>query len=272
MIFSKEDLERYQKLAEQAALQAEPILLKYFHDLPTVEEKLQAGLVTKADRESEDLLRDFFALHTPDFDFIGEEDSYAKGREVQDLRTGVRPRWIVDPLDGTTNFVHGFPIFCISIGLEFQGRCWVGVVYAPVMKQMFSAAVGHGSWLNNKQIHVSRRATLDEALVATGFVTSHKEKLEKQLKVFNKVIRHVRGLRRPGAAAYDLAMVAAGTFDAFWEESLHPWDTCAGVVLVEEAGGQVTQLDQAPYDPFCETILATNQQLHPTLSKILSQT
>lgn len=269
MSFSPDELKQALDAAQKAALRAEPILLKYFADLPRVDVKHLAGLVTQADRESEQCIREYLAEHTPDFDFLGEEETYESGRRVQDLKDHPRPRWIVDPLDGTTNFVHGFPIFCSSIGLEYHGQSWVGVIHAPAMKQMFWAAKGLGAHLNQTPIRVSSRKIMDEALVATGFNTSHKDKLKSQLSLFNKIIHRVRGLRRAGAAAYDLAMVASGVFDVFWEESLHPWDTCAGVVLVEEAGGRVSQLNNGAYDPFCETILASNAHLHPEMTNIM---
>lgn len=269
MKFSDKDINRYLDLAKRAALLAEPILLKYFGQLESVNEKHLAGLVTQADLESEKVISEFLKTHTPDFEFIGEEDAYANQLDLSNNASSRKPRWIVDPLDGTTNFVHGFPVFCISIGLEWNGMCLVGVVHAPVMKQMFYAARGQGCWLNNKQIHISQRARVDQALVATGFITSNKEKLHSQLKLFNKVIDKVRAMRRPGAAAYDLAMVASGVFDAFWEENLSPWDTCAGVVLVEEAGGIVTQLSGESYTPFQNSILATNGHLHTQFVDLL---
>jgi myo-inositol-1(or 4)-monophosphatase len=270
MTFSQKDFNHLLDLAKRAALLAEPILLKYFGQLESVDEKHQAGLVTKADVESEQVITDFFRKHTPDFDFIGEEASYGRNLQQINNASSRKPCWIVDPLDGTTNYVHGFPIFCISIGLEFEGQCLVGVIQAPAMRQMFSAAKGCGAWLNNRQIHVSQRSKLEDSLVATGFITSHKDKLKHQLQLFNQVIDQVRGLRRPGAAAYDLAMIASGVFDAFWEESLSPWDTCAGVALVEEAGGIVTQFDGSSYNPFCSNVLATNQLLHNKFKSLLS--
>lgn len=270
MGFSQKDINHYLHLAKQAAAQAEPILLKYFGQLESVGEKHQAGLVTQADLESEAAIAEFFAKHTPDFDFIGEEDAHKDPEGFRNNASSRKPRWIVDPLDGTTNFVHGFPIFCISIGLEWEGECLVGVVQAPAMNQIFSAAKNEGAWLNNKQIHVSQRKTVEQALVTTGFITSNKEQLHSQLKLFNKVIDKVRALRRPGAAAYDLAMVANGVFEAFWEESLSPWDTCAGVVLVEEAGGKVTQLNGQSYDPFQTSILATNGYVHSEFVQMLN--
>lgn len=270
MAFSQKDINHYLKLAQQAASLAEPILLKYFGQLESVGEKHQAGLVTQADIESEEVITEFFKKHTPDFDFIGEEDAHKDPEGFQNNASSRKPRWIVDPLDGTTNFVHGFPVFCISIGLEFEGECLVGLVQAPAMRQIFHAAKGEGAWLNNRQFHVSQRDSVDQALVATGFITSNKEKLHSQLKLFNKVIDKVRAMRRPGAAAYDLAMVASGVFDAFWEENLSPWDTCAGVVLVEEAGGKVSQLNGGKYDPFQPSILATNGHLHSEFVSMLN--
>ncbi len=270
MGFSQKDINHFLNLAQQAANLAEPILLKYFGQLESVGEKHLAGLVTQADLESEAVIAEFLTKNTPGFDFIGEERTYEDPESYRNNANSRKPCWIVDPLDGTTNFVHGFPIFCISIGLEWEGECFVGVVQAPAMGQAFHAARGAGAWLNNRQIRVSQRDSVEQALVATGFITSNKEKLRSQLKLFNKVIDKVRAIRRPGAAAYDLAMVASGVFEAFWEESLSPWDTCAGVVLVEEAGGRVTQRNGESYDPFKTSILATNGRLHSEFVKMLS--
>lgn len=270
MMISEEKINRYLQLAKHAALQARPILLESFGHIKNVQEKDQAGLVSAADLESERVITEYLKKHSPECDLLGEEAAYHNPDHLEALKkpTG-QLRWVIDPLDGTTNYVHGFSIFCISIGLELDGKPLLGVIDAPVLNQTFWASQGRGAWMNDRPIFVSQRSELSQSLVATGFFTSNQAALRDQLQLFNKVVAHVRGVRRAGAAAYDLCMVASGVFDAFWEKNLSPWDTCAGAILVTEAGGQVTQFNGEPYTPYQDSVLATNGLIHGPISKIL---
>lgn len=272
MNFDESEIGKLLDLAKRSALEAETILLKYFGQLETVEEKDQAGLVTQADIEAEEVIIKVLKKATPDFDIIAEEQTYREKKDLAFNAPGRNPCWMIDPLDGTTNFVHGFSIFCTSIGLYFENKCYLGVVHAPILGQTFTAGKGLGAHLNGKKIKVSSRTELNQGLLATGFITSQSDHLEAQLNRFTRVMRKVRGVRRAGSAAYDLAMVAQGTFDSFWEEHLNPWDTCAGVALVEEAGGIVTGYGGKAYTPFQKNILASSQNMHHKMLSILKET
>lgn len=171
-------------------------------------------------------------------------------------------RWVIDPLDGTTNFAHGFPWFCVSLGVELNGRPFAGVVYNPFFKEMFVAERGKGAYRNGKRIHVSTTKKMDEALVGTGFYYSKGQVLKHELGIFWKMNERVMGVRRPGAAALDLACVAAGRYDGFWEARLSPWDVAAGIVLVEEAGGKISDYAGKPTDSYGREMVATNGIWH----------
>ncbi|MCX7978577.1 MAG: inositol monophosphatase [Bdellovibrionaceae bacterium] len=254
------------RVALQTAIKAcrlgREVLLHYFGKLSQVEEKFQAGLVSEADRESERVIWSHLKQHYPHSEFLGEESSFEQGWDANSVG-GVGGRWILDPLDGTTNYVHGYNVFCISLALEVDGDLKLGVVDVPLLGETFTAMKGHGAFRNGRRISVSRTAELNKALLATGFFAD--EGLEDQLKIFSRLVRRTRGIRRPGAAAYDLCMVAAGVFDAFWESNLKPWDSAAGVVLVREAGGQVLDYKGETYTPYKKTLVASNPLLAPAL-------
>ncbi len=197
-----------------------------------VDRKGRIDLVTTADRESETLVRERLADAFPDHDVHGEE--------FGDSSRGADYRWIVDPLDGTTNFVHGHPMFVVAIGLLHHGDPVVGVVHAPALRETFTAARGEGACLDGRPMRVSTTTKLEEAMVATGFPYRRAERADNNLGNFGRIALDVRGIRRGGSAALDLAYVACGRFDAFWELHLEPWDVAAGACLVREAGGRVT--------------------------------
>lgn len=180
-----------------------------------------------------------------------------------------QPCWILDPLDGTTNYVHQFPIFCISLGLMVNEEIVLAVVDVPILDQVFHAIKGSGAFLNNKAIFVSKRLEIREALLATGFFAQNKELFDQQLKIFSRLVDGSRGIRRAGAAAYDLCMVAAGVFEGFWEQNLMPWDTAAGSLLIKEAGGIVSDFQGNDYHPLHSTILAANPEIHRQILNIL---
>lgn len=247
--------------ALEAARQARSILTHHFGKLVNIEEKHLAGLVSEADRASEEVIQSVLAKHFPEYDFYGEEESYAQDKKLS-LQDHPRPIWVVDPLDGTTNYVHRFPIFCSSIGLVIKGVPVVGVVDAPILRECFYGVKGQGAYCNDKKIHVSANHLAQNALGATGFFPDDRLALEEQLRVFSKIVSQTRGIRRAGAAAYDLCMVANGVFDFFWESNLKAWDTAAGQLLVTEAGGKVTTYRGKNHVPGMNSILASNSHLH----------
>ncbi len=245
------------------------VLLKYIGNLQHISEKFEAGLVSEADKESEKVISDYLGKNFPSIDFLGEESSY-EGTKVPWTSAGPEGRWILDPLDGTTNYVHQFPIFCISLGLEINGEIQAAVIDCPKMGETYTAIRGQGAFMNGKPLRVGQAQYLKDALLATGFVAEKKNIIEEQLKIFSDVVYKCRGIRRPGAAAYDLALVARGVFDGFWERNLQPWDSAAGLLLIEEAGGKVVTYRGNKYNPYKNSIIAGNAIVVQELMKILA--
>ncbi|MEZ0392346.1 MAG: inositol monophosphatase family protein [Pseudobdellovibrionaceae bacterium] len=248
--------------AIKAARLGREVLLHYFGRLEKIEEKFQAGLVSEADKESEKAIFDYLRKNFPEDEFVGEESTLDPTKIPPSQAKG---RWIVDPLDGTTNYIHRFPVFCVSIGYEYQGRIQVGVIDVPLLGEVYTAIRGHGAFVNGQRLQVSSTKTIHDSLLATGFFGENEAQLQEQLRVFSDVVRKCRGVRRAGAAAYDLAQVARGVFDGFWEKGLKPWDSAAGLLLVEEAGGQVCTYRGQEYSPYKNSIIATNATLAPLL-------
>ncbi len=182
---------------------------------------------------------------------------------------GARYRWVFDPLDGTTNFAHGVPIFCASLALEVDGQAVVAAVYDPNRKELFTAEAGIGSWLNGQPLKVSSNATVLESMVVTGFPYHVHQQADEFLKVFGRVLKQARAVRRLGSAAIDMCWVAAGRMEGFWEASLKPWDTRAAALILEEAGGRVTGMDGKTWNPDAGHILATNGLIHDELLRII---
>ncbi len=220
-----------------------------------------ADFVSAADLKAESILREELEKARPGYDFLMEESGAHKG--------GGDRRWIVDPLDGTSNFLHGLPHWAISIGLEESGELIAGVVYDPVKDELFSAERGAGAFLNDRRIRVSSRHRLEESLIATGAPYKGFGKHAVWLQEAAAVLSQTAGIRRCGAAALDLAYVAAGRFDGFWERGLSPWDIAAGIVLVREAGGDVSEIDGKAIRAESSSILAGNDHSHPALMKLL---
>ncbi len=238
------------------AREAGALLLKYFHQRVKIEYKGDVDLVTEADRNSEKLIVERIKARWPGHDIVGEEGT----------RTAFNSdyRWYVDPLDGTTNFAHGYPVFCVSMALEHKGERIAGVLFDPTRDELFAAEKGKGAWLNGDRIHVSKTATLAESLVATGF-PSHKRHKNPNIYFYHQITLRTHGVRRAGSAALDLACVACGRYDGFWEFNLNPWDTAAGVLLVEEAGGVVTNYSGGPFQIDSREVLASNRLIHSEL-------
>lgn len=255
--------------AIKAASLGREVLLNYFGNLEHIEEKFQAGLVSEADKESERVISEHLKKNFPDIEFLGEE-SYAAGAKVQWEAAGARGRWILDPLDGTTNYIHRFPIFCISLGLEINGQIQLAVIDVPMLQETYTAIRGQGAYVNGRRLSVSKNTEFKKALLATGFVAEHEHVIAEQLTIFSDVVRKCRGVRRPGAAAYDLAQVARGVFDGYWERNIQPWDAAAGILLVEEAGGIVTTYRGEKYNPYKNSIIAGNPAIVEELRKTLT--
>jgi myo-inositol-1(or 4)-monophosphatase len=246
----------------EIAREAGALLMDYFRQHVKVEYKGEADLVTVADRASEALIRDRLRQRWPSFDILGEEGG------LQD--TGSDYRWYVDPLDGTTNFAHGFPVFCVSMGLDYQGNRIAGVIYDPTRNELFAAEQGSGAYLNQQRIHVSKTANLAECLVATGF-PSHKRHKNPNIFFYHQISLHTHGVRRAGSAALDLCYVACGRLDGFWEFNLNSWDTAAGVVIIQEAGGKVSDFKGGPFQLDSRETLASNGLVHQALLNEMEQ-
>jgi myo-inositol-1(or 4)-monophosphatase len=252
-------------MAAEAALKAGTLLRELFEQPHQIRHKSAIDLVTEADLASEELILDMLQHSLPGVKVMSEESFAA----YDDIPT--EPAWIIDPLDGTTNFAHNFPWFAVSIALYAEGRSQVGIIYNPMQNELFCAALGSGAWLNDKPIKVSNVASLQNALVATGFPYDVREKSDAILAALKTVLTHVQGVRRPGAAALDLAYLACARLDAFWEVGLKPWDTAAGYLLVEEAGGTLSNFAGASFSPYSPELLASNTLLHNDLTALLTE-
>jgi myo-inositol-1(or 4)-monophosphatase len=228
-----------------------------------VREKGRFDLVTDADLGSQRAIRSYISERFPDHDFIGEEEGAGGKTPTPDSP----PTWVVDPLDGTTNYVHDCPMYCVSIGLQVAGEMVVGVVLDPSRPELFSAAKGCGAFLDGKQLKVTTASRLDESLLSTGFPPDMRGQ-ERTLAWWRFLSLRTHSLRRTGSTALNLAYVAAGRFDGYWAFDNHAWDVAGGMVLVQEAGGHVTNVDGSPFDPFTPDMLATNGPLHPALQEV----
>ncbi len=240
----------------EIAREAGALLLPYFKRRIGFEYKGDVDLVTEADRASEKLIVSRLKAEWPRHDIMGEEGT----RHV----AGGEYKWYVDPLDGTTNFAHGFPVFCVSMGLEYKGELVLGVIYDPTRDELFSAEKGCGTYLNGERVYVSKTTRLCESLLGTGF-PSHKRHENPNIFFYHTLTLRSHGVRRAGSAALDLANVASGRLDGFWEFNLNPWDTAAGVVLVRESGGLVTRFDGSPFRLDSREVLGSNGLIHREL-------
>jgi myo-inositol-1(or 4)-monophosphatase len=238
------------------AREAGSLLMDYFRQHVKIEYKGDVDLVTVADRESEALILERIRKPFPTHDVMGEEGTR--------IETGSEYKWYVDPLDGTTNFAHGYPVFCVSLAVERRGQRVAGVIYEPTRDEMFSAELGSGARLNGQAIHVSATANLGECLVATGFPSQKRHK-NPNIYFYHQITLRTHGVRRAGSAALDLCNVASGRYDGFWEFNLNPWDTAAGVLMVEEAGGKVTDFSGGQFQLASRETLASNGPVHAAL-------
>lgn len=258
------NLDEAYQFTVQLAREAGDILRERYGQVHRVEHKGPTDLVTEADRLSEAHILSRIRERYPDHDILSEESGF------QSRAGGVR--WIVDPLDGTTNFAHGLPLFGVSIALEVDGELAVGAIYDPVRDELYSAARGRGARLNGKPLRVSTVASLQDALLVTGFPHDLWENpAENNLGYFAAFAQRTQGVRRLGSAALDLAYVAAGRFDGFWELKINAWDIAAGALLVQEAGGRLSRLDGSPFRVDGGQILATNGRLHQAMVQVLAE-
>ena len=248
--------------AIETVVRAGNIQIAKFGTAVRVEKKGKIDLVTEVDLEIERMFRALVAERFPGHDVMGEEQGLDS--------TGSRHRWVFDPLDGTTNYAHGVPIFCASLALEIDGEAVLGAVYDPNRRELFTAEAGVGAWLNGQPLETSTHATVLESMLVTGFPYHVQEDPDEFLRVFGQVIRRARAVRRLGSAAIDMCWVAAGRMEGFWEASLKPWDTRAAALIVQEAGGRVTGTAGATWDPHAGDILATNGLIHDEMVEILA--
>jgi myo-inositol-1(or 4)-monophosphatase len=249
------------QLAMEAVTAAGKVLKKGFHKKKSVQKKGTIDLVTEWDFKSQETVLAILKLHFPDADYLVEESGSER-----------RPSpycWVLDPLDGTTNFVHGFPFFCVSLALNYEKVPLLGIIYNPELGETYWAIKGQGAFFNGRPMRVSSSTKVSESLLATGFPYNIKKTHGPILKRLERVIRKAQGIRRPGSAALDLSWVAKGVLDGFWEEYLKPWDTAAGLLLVEEAGGRVSDFSGRPFDPRNKQIVATNGLIHQEILDLL---
>ena len=255
-------------LAAKIAVEAGALVRDFYNSAVATEYKGEVDLVTEADRASERLIVERLHQYFPTHGIYGEEGT----RD----RIDNEYRWYIDPLDGTTNFAHRYPVFCVSMGLEHRpaglaadqdGSIVAGVIYDPTRDELFVAEKGSGAFLNGRRIQVSKTDDLGEGLLATGF-PSRKRHENPNIHFYQQITLRSHGVRRAGSAALDLAYVACGRFDGYWEFNLNPWDTSAAALLVEEAGGSITRFDGSPFELNSRELLATNGLLHPVLKSL----
>ncbi len=288
------------QLGRRAALAAGAVLRQNYHTPHHITLKSAIDPVTESDLQSQEIIIALIRQAFPDHGFLAEESGVGQGGEGQELSPPPRSlpqspegsaggavgrpvasgpwpspqpqpcRWIIDPLDGTVNYAHGFPMFCVSIAFEAKGCLEYGVVYDPLRDELFEARAGGGAWLNSRPIGVSTTDRLERALLATGFPYDIRKRLPQTMARLGRVIARSQGVRRAGSAALDMCYVACGRFDGFWEENLKPWDTAAGVLIVAEAKGQVSTFDGAPFELTSPNIAASNGSLHGAILEALA--
>lgn len=255
-------MESYLNTAVDIAREAGALLAQLFKRPKEISYKRPSDLVTDADRRSEALIVERLRSYFPKHGIVAEEGSGQK--------TDSDYCWYVDPLDGTTNFAHGFPMFCVTLGLAYRGEIIAGVVYDSIHEELFTAERGAGAYLNNKRIHVSKTENLAESLLATGFppfANNH----DLNIRYYHRFTMLSHGIRRAGSAALDLCSVAAGRFEAFWELKLNPWDKAAGALLVTEAGGKVSDLSGGAFNLLGNEVFASNGLIHDQMCKVFEE-
>jgi myo-inositol-1(or 4)-monophosphatase len=255
--------DRYLEVAIAAAKEAGRIQRLHLGHLYRVEYKGEIDPVSEVDKLCEKAISQIVLDAFPDHDLLTEESPF-KGK-------GSPFRWIIDPIDGTTNYIHGFPFFCVSIGLEIEGEMTLGVVYDPLFNDLFQAEIGKGAFLNGNRISVSRAKNLDRSFLTTGFPYDVREHADFYLRFFREFMTKSVAIRRPGSAALDLCYVAAGRFDGYWELKIHSWDVAAGSLMVTESGGRVTDFENRPYNIYAEEIIASNGLIHDEMLQVIQE-
>lgn len=248
------------KFLMETAEAAGDVLCRYFLKVKQIERKPNAGIVTEADKKAESVILKRVLKNFPKSSIVTEESGEFAGGDLT---------WFIDPLDGTSNYAHGFPWFCVSIGVFVGDQPHAGVVYHPLTREMFFAETGKGAFVNGRRISVSKTENLEDALLGTGFYYSTGERLREEVEMFRRVQEKALGIRRPGSAALDLACVAAGRFDGFWERGLAPWDMAAGFVLVQEAGGRISRYNGGNARLQDAEVVATNPSIHGKVLELL---
>jgi myo-inositol-1(or 4)-monophosphatase len=255
----------YLDFAVELAREAGDVLKHYMDREKHVELKGQANLVTIADKESESLIIRRILARYPNHAILAEESGVSGTRD-----TGAS-KWIIDPLDGTTNFAHQYPFFCVSIGFEQAGNILCGAVYDPCRDEMFSGGRGVGSFVNGRPLRVSSVGKLSGALILTGFPYGVRQKMKAAMSQFEAFLFQSQAVRRGGSAALDLCYIAQGRCDGFWEMDLHPWDTAAGLVILEEAAGRLTDFAGNPFSIYGKQIVASNGRIHDEMVAVLRE-
>jgi myo-inositol-1(or 4)-monophosphatase len=260
---TKREQKRLLQFAGETAVGAGAILRRGFSKRKRITYKGRIDPVTEYDLKSEKFIVRKISGLAPDHEILTEEGS----------ATGVNSafRWVIDPLDGTMNFAHGFPVYSVSIGLQHEGESILGAVYDPERDELFTAAKGAGAFCNGKPIQVSKERNLHRALLTTGFSYEITTLKPNNLGFFARMAKKAQGIRRPGSAAIDLCWLACGRIDGFWELDLHPWDTAAGIIIITEAGGEVSRIKGQPYSIHNSDLLASNRLLHRSMMSVLTK-
>jgi myo-inositol-1(or 4)-monophosphatase len=256
------DLTEALDFAVATAREAGAVLHDYYRSGVTVKYKGEIDLITEADRASEELILSRIGAAYPDCAILSEESGASANKSSA--------IWIADPLDGTTNFAHGLPIFSVTLALVVNGVIEVGVTYDPIYAELYTAQRGQGAYLNGERLHVSAVPTLDKALLVTGFPYDRRTNPNNNIRQFTDFSLRAQGVLRLGSAALDLGAVAAGRLDGYWEWGINPWDVAAGVLMIAEAGGQVTMPDGLPLDLYARKIVASNRLIHDEMVQVLA--
>ena len=258
-------MKKYNVLIKEIAVNAGKFLKSRVGKIKKTDYKGEINIVTDVDLKAEKMIVEAIRENCPGHAVLAEESGTTGGNKYE-------YRWIIDPLDGTTNFSHGYPFFCVSIALEKQGTIIMGAVYEPMRDELFFAEKGKGAYLNNKRIKVSSINSLKKSLLVTGFAYNiHKANRNNNLNYFRRFLKTAQAVRRDGTAALDLCYVACGRFEGFWELRLHPWDVAAGYLIVNEAGGKVTDFKNNKFSIFKKEIFATNETIHSDCLKIIGK-
>jgi myo-inositol-1(or 4)-monophosphatase len=254
------------EIATKAAKTAGKFLKQSVGNIKEIRQKYgqEKNLVTEIDKKSEKMIIEMVRTSFPDHSILAEEGGDGSESRPAEFK------WIIDPLDGTTNFTHGFPVFCVSIGIEVEGKLQYGVIYDPNFDELFTAERGKGAYLNGNRVKVSKVNSLKQGLLVTGFPYNIVENPDHAVEHFTNFLMKAQAVRRMGSAALDLAYLACGRFDGFWEVALHPWDVAAGVLMVEEAGGRITDFSGAPYSIYNKQLLSSNGLVHDEMKTVLA--